>query len=126
MVFTRHLPFGRFGLKMADIKNLRRLKKLCTLMFFHCYNDPDFDLFLHHMFTELKSIRVLGLSHSLMKELPVNVDNLRHFRHLDVSCSNIEKLPGSASRLYYLQVLDLCKLQQFLKRHMQSDQPTAP
>ena len=106
---------------------MRRLKKLHKLMFFHYYNDPDFDLALHHLFTELKKHSCLGLSHSLMKELPVNIDNVRHLRNLDVCYSNIEKLPGSVGRLYNLQVLDLraCKLNSFSK-DMQSDQLTTP
>ncbi|KAF9664019.1 hypothetical protein SADUNF_Sadunf17G0112600 [Salix dunnii] len=53
-------------------------------------------------------LRTLGLNKlQLEKNLTESIGNLKHLRHLDVSCSNIRKLPESISSLQNLQTLDL-------------------
>ncbi|XP_027909220.1 putative disease resistance protein At3g14460 [Vigna unguiculata] len=70
----------------------------------HCTTSID------DLFSKFKSIRVLYLSHCTnLREVPKSVGNLKHFRSLDLSHTDIEKLPDSMSLLYKLQILKLNK-----------------
>ncbi|XP_073115520.1 putative disease resistance protein RGA4 [Elaeis guineensis] len=62
-------------------------------------------------FGGLRSIRVLDLSYSYMRQLPDAVSHLIHLRYLDLSGNSIYSLPESLCRLYHLQTLivpDIC------------------
>nr|GME00994.1 putative disease resistance protein RGA3 [Ipomoea batatas] len=48
-----------------------------------------------NMFNHLKSVRVLGLPYRMLSELPKEIGNLLHLRYIDLSWSNVEKLPDS-------------------------------
>ncbi|XP_038975781.1 putative disease resistance protein RGA4 [Phoenix dactylifera] len=56
-------------------------------------------------FGALRSIRVLDISYSYMRQLPDAVSHLIHLRYLDLSGNNIYSLPESLCRLYHLQSL---------------------
>ncbi|XP_058075713.1 disease resistance protein RPS2-like [Magnolia sinica] len=52
-------------------------------------------------------LKVLDLSHSSIKELPVGMDNLAELRYLNLSCTCIESLPKEIGNLTKLKHLDL-------------------
>ncbi|KAH7677351.1 P-loop containing nucleoside triphosphate hydrolase protein [Dioscorea alata] len=57
--------------------------------------------------SRLKSVRVLDLSRTRIKELPASIEHLHHLRYLDLSFTNIRKLPESICMLVNLQTLKL-------------------
>lgn len=61
-----------------------------------------------HLFSKFKFLHVLSLSgYSNVIELPDTIGNLKHLRYLDLSRTNIKKLPDSMCSLYNLQILKL-------------------
>ncbi|RQP01775.2 hypothetical protein POPTR_017G015600v4 [Populus trichocarpa] len=62
---------------------------------------------LNDMLTNLKRLRTLSLYRWSYKSsrLPNSIGNLKHLRHLDLSQTLIKRLPESVSTLYYLQTL---------------------
>lgn len=52
-----------------------------------------------------RSIRVLDLSYSYMRQLPDAISHLIHLRYLDLYGNNLYSLPESLCRLYHLQAL---------------------
>jgi len=60
------------------------------------------------LFSKFKFIRVLSLRNCRnLTEVPQSVGNLKHLRSLDLSFTEIQKLPDSISLLYKLQILKL-------------------
>ncbi|XP_022637886.1 putative disease resistance protein At3g14460 [Vigna radiata var. radiata] len=63
---------------------------------------------INDLFSKFKFIRVLSLSYcNRLTEVPESIGNLKHIRLLNLSHTNIEKLPDSLSLLYKLQILKL-------------------
>ncbi|XP_047150305.1 putative disease resistance RPP13-like protein 1 [Vigna umbellata] len=63
---------------------------------------------INDLFSRFKLIRVLSLCHCRsLVEVPKSVGNLKHLLSLDLSYTQIEKLPESISLLFKLQILKL-------------------
>ncbi|XP_020081425.1 putative disease resistance protein RGA3 isoform X1 [Ananas comosus] len=102
-------------LEHALANNYFNLKHLRTVLFFGGYKDSvRFCGLLDSIFQQVKSIRVLDLSHTCMTELPSSIDNLKHLRYLDLCGNRVRSLPQDLCSLYHLQVLNVkwCPLQQ--------------
>ncbi|XP_021831162.1 putative disease resistance protein RGA3 [Prunus avium] len=96
----RYVPKGPLPLSISsyNCKNLRTLatfdSKITTM-------DPNLIL-------QLKSLRTLNLSGNSIKELPEEIGELIHLRHIDLSHnSDLEKLPDTICGLYNLSTLSL-------------------
>ncbi|KAA8535584.1 hypothetical protein F0562_030587 [Nyssa sinensis] len=63
---------------------------------------------LSSFFPMFRCLRVLDLSQSSLRKLPVSVGNLKHLRYLDLSHTYIKTLPKTISILKKLQILELC------------------
>ncbi|KAG4970991.1 hypothetical protein JHK85_037412 [Glycine max] len=68
----------------------------------------DCEMSIHELFSKFNYLRVLSLSDcDDLREVPDSVGNLKYLRSLDLSKSEIEKLPESICSLYNLQILKL-------------------
>ncbi|XP_027911898.1 putative disease resistance protein RGA1 [Vigna unguiculata] len=68
----------------------------------------DCKMSIDDLFSRFKLIRVLSLNRCcILKDVPESIGNLKHLRSLDLSWTQIEKLPDSMSLLYKLQILKL-------------------
>ncbi|KAM4084940.1 hypothetical protein ACB094_08G171100 [Castanea mollissima] len=65
----------------------------------------------HDLLLKLRFLRVLSLSHYCNIKLPESIGDFKHLRYLDVSFTEIERLPESTCMLVNLQTLNLsgCK-----------------
>ncbi|RYQ86730.1 hypothetical protein Ahy_B10g106366 [Arachis hypogaea] len=74
-------------------------------------NGWSFDYYLSNkviygLLPKLKQLRVLSLSHyKNISELQDSIGALKHLRHLDLSGTNIKRLPSVVCKLYNLQSL---------------------
>ncbi|XP_027911079.1 putative disease resistance RPP13-like protein 1 [Vigna unguiculata] len=68
----------------------------------------DCKMSIDDLFSRFKLIRVLSLNRCrILTDVPESIGNLKHLRSLDLSWTQIEKLPDSMSLLYKLQILKL-------------------
>ncbi|CAN6696417.1 unnamed protein product [Malus baccata var. baccata] len=89
-------------------------KKLRTLVVF-C-SRPSLSCIDASLVLQLKCLRTLNLIGSSMKELPEEIGQLVHLRHLDLSGNiYLKKLPDSICSLYNLYTLVICFCHSLLK-----------
>ncbi|XP_022634653.1 putative disease resistance RPP13-like protein 1 isoform X2 [Vigna radiata var. radiata] len=109
---TRHcsFPYSKLGFdgfgSSIDTQKLHTFTPTTRIWYWDCKMSID------DLFSRFKFIRVLSLSHcDSLTKVPKSVGNLKHLRSLDLSRTQIEKLPDSISLLYKLQILLLnyCK-----------------
>ncbi|KAL4612493.1 hypothetical protein ACB092_08G203400 [Castanea dentata] len=76
----------------------------------------------HDLLLKLRFLRVLSLSHYRNIELPESIGDFKHLRYLDVSFTEIERLPESTCMLVNLQTLNLseCKFLVKLPKNMRN------
>ncbi|KAE8686823.1 Gibberellin-regulated family protein [Hibiscus syriacus] len=108
---TRHLSNVReeydLRKKFETVPKAKALRAFVTLQSSRCWfsrvtNDLMPDLLLK------SSLRVLSLAgYHNINELPEEIGNLKHLRNLDLSKTLIKRLPNSLSTLYNLQTLTL-------------------
>ena len=112
---SRHFSFPTIGIVHFDgFGSLVDTQKLHTFMptdwrMYNAFHRPWYcKMSIDDLFSKFKFIRVLSLSNCYnLREVPKFVGNLKHLRSLDVSFTDIEKLPDSISLLYKLQILKL-------------------
>jgi len=67
-----------------------------------------FKISIHDLFSKIKFLRVLSFSFcSNLREVPDSIGDLKHLHSLDLSYTNIQKLPDSICLLYNLLILKL-------------------
>ncbi|KAG4957689.1 hypothetical protein JHK85_044069 [Glycine max] len=111
---TRHFSFSVITKRYFDeFETSCDTKKLRTFMptsrrMNETYWSWNCKMSIHELFSNLKFLRVLSLSHCLdIKKLPDSVCNFKHLCSLDLSHTGIKKLPESTCSLYNLQILKL-------------------
>ncbi|KAL2979500.1 hypothetical protein AAZX31_13G176000 [Glycine max] len=99
--------FDGFG-TLCDTKKLRTYMPTSGRMRFHSYERWHCEMPIHELLSKFNYLRILSLSgcHDL-KEVPDSVGNLKYLRSLDLSNTEIVKLPESTCSLYNLQILKL-------------------
>ncbi|XP_028191248.1 putative disease resistance RPP13-like protein 1 [Glycine soja] len=112
---TRHFSVATYQVKcfegfgtLYDAERLRTFMSSSEKMKIHNYHRWHCKMSTHELFSEFKFLRVLSLSgYSNLTELPDSVGNLKYLHSLDLSNTDIEKLPESTCSLYNLQILKL-------------------
>ncbi|XP_047161527.1 putative disease resistance protein At3g14460, partial [Vigna umbellata] len=112
---TRHFSFATDLIQIFDgFGNLIDSQKLHTFVQTSWRRYPPSmscwrcNMSIDDLFSKFKYIRVLSLNGFLrFTEVPKSIGNLKHLRSLDLSYTEIEKLPDSISSLYKLQTLKL-------------------
>nr|AAB63275.1 resistance complex protein I2C-2 [Solanum lycopersicum] len=116
----RHLSYsmgydGGFE-KLTPLYKLEQLRTLLpTCSSVNYFYNPLTKRVLHNILPTLRSLRALSLSHYKMEELPNDLFiKLKLLRFLDISRTNIKRLPDSICVLYNLETLLLssCKLEE--------------
>ncbi|ONI35605.1 hypothetical protein PRUPE_1G545300 [Prunus persica] len=96
----RYVPEGPLPLSIS-FYNCKNLRTLATFNSRITTIDPNLIL-------QLKCLRTLNLSRNFIKELPEEIGELIHLRHIDLSFSwHLEKLPDTICGLYNLSTLCL-------------------
>ncbi|XP_008243862.1 PREDICTED: putative disease resistance protein RGA3 [Prunus mume] len=86
---------------------IRKSKKLRTVLL-PGQNFKAFDKVQREIFHSLRYVRLLDLSSSTpLTQLPDSIGELKLLRYLDLSATEIEKLPDSICKLYNLETLKL-------------------
>ncbi|XP_058108867.1 disease resistance protein RGA2-like [Magnolia sinica] len=103
---------GDEAYKLASISaTLHKAHKLRTLLLQYSRISKVPDKLFHH----LRRLRALDLSGTDIKKLPQTVGQLKHLRYLDLSMTGIEELPKELSNCINLQTLRLNYCQKLRK-----------
>ncbi|RCV17712.1 hypothetical protein SETIT_3G241400v2 [Setaria italica] len=86
---------------MAQLKSRCELKRLHTLLILKGPSS-SLDQLPDDLFTELRSLRVLGLEGCNIVRLSERIGNLKYLRYLAL-CKSITRLPQAVTKLYRLQ-----------------------
>ncbi|XP_020538843.1 putative disease resistance protein At3g14460 isoform X2 [Jatropha curcas] len=70
---------------------------------------------LHDLLPKLRSLTVLSLAGYCFEELPSSIGALKHLRYLNLSFTEVTKLPESSCKLFNLQTLKLRGCQKLVK-----------
>ncbi|GKV05123.1 hypothetical protein SLEP1_g17164 [Rubroshorea leprosula] len=110
---ARHLSFTphfyeiseRFTIldKLKHLRTVLPLRALSYCTFFYLSKK-----ILHDFLPTLNRVRVLSLHRYNISQLPDCFENLKHIRYIDLSCTLIKSLPDSVGSLLFLQTLLLC------------------
>ncbi|XP_073152273.1 putative disease resistance protein At3g14460 [Henckelia pumila] len=102
----QHLSLSFKDIGQINFQIIKNLNRLQTLIIHGCYGFKathlPFDLF-----RELKSLRILSISHTDVVELPSSIECSKELRYLDMSETPIRWLPESICNLSNLQTLEL-------------------
>ncbi|KAL5150674.1 putative disease resistance RPP13-like protein 1 [Glycine soja] len=99
--------FDGFG-TLCDAKKLRSYMPTSNKKHFDYLISWNCNMSIHELVSKFKFLRVLSLSHcSNLREVPDSVGNLKYLSSLDLSNTEIVKLPESTCSLYNLQILKL-------------------
>ncbi|KAK8469873.1 hypothetical protein PHAVU_004G008740 [Phaseolus vulgaris] len=117
---TRHFSFEFRDVKSFDgLESLTNAKRLRSFLPISQYGRSpwDFKISIHDLFSKIKFIRMLSFSCcSFLREVPDSIGDLSHLHSLDLSSTEIQKLPDSICLLYNLLILKLkfcSKLEEF-------------
>ncbi|XP_016647599.1 PREDICTED: putative disease resistance protein RGA3 isoform X2 [Prunus mume] len=100
---VRHLTLRYFldGPLAISSSNCQKLRTLTTF-------DSRITTIDSNLILQLKCLRTLNLSGNSIKELPEEIGELKHLRHIDLSYNSyLEKLPDTICGLYNLSTLRL-------------------
>ena len=98
--------FNGFG-TLYDTRRLHTFMSttVCSDFYYRCWHCK---MSIDELFSKFQFLWVLSLyCYSNLTEVPDSVANLKHLCSLDLSHTNIEKLPESTCSLYNLQILKL-------------------
>ncbi|KAG6741276.1 hypothetical protein POTOM_054509 [Populus tomentosa] len=109
---TRYLlitPVALYGGRHRMFHSIHGVQHLRALFPRYFSGEGDREA-LNDIWPNLKRLRMLylisNLNHShISSQLLNSIGNLKHLRHLDLSCTAIKRLPKSVCNLYYLQSL---------------------
>ncbi|WVZ14979.1 hypothetical protein V8G54_012545 [Vigna mungo] len=113
---TRHFSFAFDDVKCFDgfgsLTEAKRLRSFIPLTKFgkgyYLDNSWNFKISIHDLCSKMKFLRVLSFNCcSDLREVPDSVSDLKHLRSLDLSSTEIRKLPDSTCLLYNLLILKL-------------------
>ncbi|XP_068501514.1 putative disease resistance RPP13-like protein 1 isoform X2 [Phaseolus vulgaris] len=107
---TRHFSFEFCDVKSFDgFESLTDAKRLRSFLPINSWRAKwHFKISIHNLFSEIKFIRVLSFRGCLdLREVPDSVGDLKHLQSLDLSSTEIQKLPDSICLLYKLLILKL-------------------
>ncbi|PIA60072.1 hypothetical protein AQUCO_00400744v1 [Aquilegia coerulea] len=86
---------------------LYQSKRLCTLLLVHEQRYSSINQVPYNLFFKLPLLRALDLSGMNITELPSSVGNLKHLRLLNLSKTLVKRLPESLCSLYLMQTMIL-------------------
>jgi len=104
---TRHFLTAKDPIEFHEYRSLCDAKRLRTFLSISTHFG-DYGMSIQELISKFKFLRLLSLSFcSKIKEVPDTIADLIHLRSLDLSATNIERLPDSIGSLCNLQVLKL-------------------
>ncbi|XP_055959950.1 putative disease resistance protein RGA3 [Mercurialis annua] len=102
---VRHLDI-KLGERVPFPVSLYTFTRLRSLRI-SSWRSSSFRVALSIIFNELSCLRSLSLDDCGILDIPSNISNLIHLRHLDLSSNNFKYLPETICKLYNLHVLDV-------------------